>query len=978
MDHSTVSPDFSPTTPEVRRAFSPAAVILVLAAFQAWLLGRLRRHAKDALIEAPTGSGKTLLVRTLAALDLGRRSGFSHVLVAAPQEQIERGFVGGADMTVRWPEATAAQPDVHVPAGLFRAARGDGCGTRVSIRRYLAAREGRRHALVCTHAALAKLEAGDLPDDLTGYALIIDEAHHLPADGLSRVARLWSERGGRLILLTATPYRADGLPVVLPGMVVIRRSMAEHMEEGYAPRTLASEIVALGRPTQRVSPAQLTGEVAPPASYTRITAAAVVQRWKEDGRPKTIVRVPPGRGRLVKRLIASFQRVGARVLDATGVERRRKQRFLTALDAERARCVASSEINVIVGICRVLEGTDWPHCAAVYSIGTPRALQVVVQLAGRALRKKPADYPEQYRDLARLTFFVPCARGEAIAELSLEHSRHVLLTCAFMADHAAGQAWVVSGAVRRAIRRALEDRPVTEVEEALDAAAMAEDPVVRAEAQLALAVARDELMSEGESPTVAAVLVRAVEARPDLPLDVIEQVATEALAGTPGEIGGKAARAVDGQVARRLRIDPQVQAAMKEAFAQVLVQFRDATLAHAPALDTLGRQMHVLTGGKMREFARRLADACPRPLTESDILAWADAHHAASGRWPTAESGPVGAAPGETWAAVDSALREGHRGLWAGGSLARLLQQHRGVANRLDARQLTTALLEGWIEHHRVTTGAWPKRDSGPIAGTDLTWSAIDQALHDGRHGLPRGTSLARYLQDRRGVRNIRSLPALTDEVVAAWATAFQREHGRWPTRDDGPIRGASRGETWSKVGAAIEQGLRTLKRRTSLAAFCAEVCGAPAPGTVRRALSVEQIVADARAYHERTGSWPTPASDDPALSARNDSWNKIDRALRDGGRGLPRTTLVKLLAEHAGARNRNRPGPLTEAMIRTWVQAHWRRTGEDPTRISGPVHGVPGESWGAIDGALKHGCRGLRKGSSLRKFIDRLHRRDS
>jgi hypothetical protein len=73
----------------------------------------------------------------------------------------------------------------------------------------------------------------------------------------------------------------------------------------------------------------------------------------------------------------------------------------------------------------------------------------------------------------------------------------------------------------------------------------------------------------------------------------------------------------------------------------------------------------------------------PKPrLTEALILGWADAHEARSGRWPSALSGPVAAAPGENWTALDQALRRGVRGLPGGNSLARLLGRERGVGRR--------------------------------------------------------------------------------------------------------------------------------------------------------------------------------------------------------------------------------------------------------------------------------------------------------
>jgi hypothetical protein len=64
------------------------------------------------------------------------------------------------------------------------------------------------------------------------------------------------------------------------------------------------------------------------------------------------------------------------------------------------------------------------------------------------------------------------------------------------------------------------------------------------------------------------------------------------------------------------------------------------------------------------------------PLTEEQLLAWADAHHAHTGQWPNARSGSVLAVPGETWSGINAALRNGYRGLPGGSSLFWFLAQH--------------------------------------------------------------------------------------------------------------------------------------------------------------------------------------------------------------------------------------------------------------------------------------------------------------
>jgi hypothetical protein len=71
------------------------------------------------------------------------------------------------------------------------------------------------------------------------------------------------------------------------------------------------------------------------------------------------------------------------------------------------------------------------------------------------------------------------------------------------------------------------------------------------------------------------------------------------------------------------------------------------------------------------------------PLTEEQILAWADAFHQRTGRWPHNRSGPIPEAPGDTWNAVNLALYLGRRGFPGGDSLAKLLDRHRrGATNR--------------------------------------------------------------------------------------------------------------------------------------------------------------------------------------------------------------------------------------------------------------------------------------------------------
>src|SRR5262249_44674982 len=145
---------------------------------------------------------------------------------------------------------------------------------------------------------------------------------------------------------------------------------------------------------------------------------------------------------------------------------------------------------------------------------------------------------------------------------------------------------------------------------------------------------------------------------------------------------------------------------------------------------------------------RRLRRRRRPPLTASRVLTWADSHHARTGTWPKKDSGPVVDDPNETWLAIDSALREGQRGLRGGSSLARLLASERALRNSQDLPPFTDPQILAWADRHHARTGTWPGKGSGPVLDDpDETWLAIDAALYAGARGLPGGSSLARLLE---------------------------------------------------------------------------------------------------------------------------------------------------------------------------------------------------------------------------------------
>jgi hypothetical protein len=134
-------------------------------------------------------------------------------------------------------------------------------------------------------------------------------------------------------------------------------------------------------------------------------------------------------------------------------------------------------------------------------------------------------------------------------------------------------------------------------------------------------------------------------------------------------------------------------------------------------------------------------------------------------------------------------------------------------SRRRGAAPYTPRQILGWIDDWHERTGSWPKRDSGVIPGSlGETWNKVSTALRVGLRGLPGGSSLARFLEERRGVRNEKHLPPYTVAGIVGWARHHHRVHGRWPTEQSGPILAAA-GETalhahegfaWSVVRSAI------------------------------------------------------------------------------------------------------------------------------------------------------------------------------
>jgi hypothetical protein len=280
-----------------------------------------------------------------------------------------------------------------------------------------------------------------------------------------------------------------------------------------------------------------------------------------------------------------------------------------------------------------------------------------------------------------------------------------------------------------------------------------------------------------------------------------------------------------------------------------------------------------------------------------------------------------------------------------------------------------------WADAYHDLKSRWPRKDSGLVPGSWVErWSAINSALQKGYRGLQGGSSLARLLAARRGVRNKKGLPHLTLPQILRWADVYHAAHGEWPQPKTKPssIPGTN-GETWLAVDTALRSGIRGLPGGSSLPQVLAEHRGVRNHADLPP-LSVDQVLTWADAFHERIGEWPKQKHWPELIpDSGGETWGNVIQAIAKGLRGFPGGgTLFDLLALHRGVRNVGHLPPLTVKQILKWADAHRVTHGEWPT-CRCQQQAIPdtgGERWFNVDQALRKGLRGLPDGSSLSKLL--------
>ena len=376
------------------------------------------------------------------------------------------------------------------------------------------------------------------------------------------------------------------------------------------------------------------------------------------------------------------------------------------------------------------------------------------------------------------------------------------------------------------------------------------------------------------------------------------------------------------------------------------------------------------------------------PLTEEQILGWADAFYEKNGKYPSPHSGKVREGSGDKWMALDMALKLGLRGLPGGTTLSRLIAANRVVHVDRTRKKITFDQISEWVDAYHARTGEWPQGESGEIPeAPGETWRKIDSLIRRRTSQDDEPLSLAKYLHKTRGVRIHNLLPPLTEEQILRWVDSHLERTGALPTAQSGEVADAP-GEFWSRIDTALIGGQRSLPKGGSLPKLLAVHRGRKHK-YMMPPIELEAVSLWVLNHYTRHGRLPR-VMDGAIDEAPDMTWSVLDNAFRAGRRGLADSG-YKSLKDFLQSRfprpeygqHAYRLRPLTFDTILAWADAHYARTGAWPTRKSGAIPETQDEVWARVCHCMERGLRGLKTPLSLtqllaqRRGVPDPHRKD-
>jgi superfamily II DNA or RNA helicase len=932
---------------------------------------------QDALIEQPTGSGKTLEIIAITASLFKNK--FTHIIIAAPQQQIEEGFLFDKDITIKYHQINGVcSSDLKITENLFHPLREDNGGISNNIKKYLDDKTNNFIA-TCTHAALNRIIKEDesdpcdidltLPLDLSTCLLVIDEAHHASADALGSFINSWKERDGVLLFATATPYRKDGREVIREDMELFRRPLAEHMEEGFAPKTLYNEIIGVS--AEDVNAEEFTGEEISNLEHRKIIIEALCEAYERDDKPKLIIRIPPGKSEdFMKDLQDTFELrfLGIRILNGVGTDKKIQENFIKELKKEKD--YNDSKYDIVVGVQRVLEGTDWSICSHVYCVGIPGSLTTVTQLTGRALRLKKDDHP--YKNSAHTTFFVLGAKENALKKLEIKHSRHALLSCIFMADYNVGKEWAVTKAISDGIKSGLANKSITQeqydkFENDIRKSASPEDKL---DVEIIILRAQEEAKEKNVEYTPSYVFNYVKNNNICIDNDLLNKSLSEHLSKIPGSTGDNVCSKVRRIAKQNITLSPKVDKTLRKIYEEIVNEFRDETLDESKSLIGLVNQVHAITGGNIKDFCQRLIGN-NIVYTIDQVKEWTNIFFKENNKLPNNHNGNIDET-NITWSNLDSYFRSQSKGLVGYESLSDFLEREFGKIKEIRDVKTTYNLeqVKEWTLKFLKENGKRPSCNSGNIDETNITWSKLDNYFRSKSKGLVGYESLSDFIERELGEKTIYNI-----DQAKEWVREFLKENNKLPNCHSGNIDESN--ITWSNLDSYFRNQSKGLIGYNSLSDFIEKefdkrkrIRKNRDKKTVYTVEQIRELIFD---FFKENKKYPSNNSGN--IDGTNITWANVNWFFKSGY-FIGYKSLSDFINKQFGREEKikqyiDKTIVFSTDQVKKMVSEYIKKNGKRPSCHSGSIDGI-NITWSKLDNYFRNQSKGLVGYKSLSDFIEK------
>lgn len=549
---------------------------------------------------------------------------------------------------------------------------------------------------------------------LGGFLLIADEVHHhSTAKGSKEGNRAGEfveallERGGYVLGCSATPWSSGG-EVIRKDTVVVALTLSEYQRQvdpatgkPFAPQHWEALPIVTGyrcddetlavqqqRPTREETELDENddGESTDLRNFALEVVPYYVKQWILDAfrkvtmRPRTVEAARELIKQLKSRKVRKLLGREPRILDMSGPKTKEEMAEIQRILASEAkvRRYGDSQVDVIVAVRRMDEGTDWRLCSDVYTTGIPGTISFNVQLWSRGGRGKGVieGYPAHSENVQRIFYFLPTLTEEAqerVLKQQQGYSDLMICTALIVESLEAGLSVVNTSAnVSLGTKKPARTEPEGDVtdDEVLRADLRAgwDGDLVQNSLQFAKIVKSiKRLEATGAVKRVAEVVEKASRG-----LDEVERAAliqgtmAHLKTGHPdiAEEWERARRRVEYKVGSRAsmkssyRAPSIVRAEVEEAWRAFVEKYGEKV---CPSVDKVLEKAASFSGAVCEQMVRLWdGQGFPWPEGKETLIAFAREHgkkyKAKHGKWPSSNTGPIDGIEA-TWGALELQLR---------------------------------------------------------------------------------------------------------------------------------------------------------------------------------------------------------------------------------------------------------------------------------------------------------------------------------